>query len=137
MVQRRAARFVLCRYHQTLYVGNMISQLSWETIEVMSIKMGLTILLKAPNKLTAVNSHLYLIPTSIPTRSCYTKTTPYQQQSHPMASQYTPYNCVFYSSQTCMLYKTVNGIVEQYVLLDQSITIDQSLLYSACALTVH
>lgn len=60
MTQRRAARFVLRRYHQTSSVNAMLDQLSWETLQVRRAKMRLILMFKAIHHLIAVDSHLYL-----------------------------------------------------------------------------
>ena len=68
MTQRRAARFVLRRYHNTSSVSDMISQLGWETLQMRRVKMRLVLLYKATHRLIAVDSNLYLIPIIMPTR---------------------------------------------------------------------
>ena len=47
MVQRRAARFVLKRYHNTSSVSDMISQLGWETLQIRRAKTRLILMYKA------------------------------------------------------------------------------------------
>ena len=71
MVQRRAARFVLRRYHYMSSVGGMISQLGWESLEARRAKMRMVLLYKATHNLIAVDSHLYLIPITMPTRQSH------------------------------------------------------------------
>ena len=68
MIQRRAARFVVRRYHQTSSVDAMLDQLCWETLQTRRAKTRLILLYKAINKLVAVDSHLYLIPHHTRTR---------------------------------------------------------------------
>ena len=62
MVQRRAARFVLQRYHQTSSVNAMLDQLAWETLQERRAKMRLILLYKAVKNLVCVDYHHYLIP---------------------------------------------------------------------------
>jgi hypothetical protein len=68
MVQRRAARFVLRRYHYLSSVGNMLVQLGWETLQERRTKMRLVLMYKAAHQLIAVEGHLYLIPINMSTR---------------------------------------------------------------------
>jgi hypothetical protein len=74
MVQRRSARFVLRRYHYMSSVGSMISLLGWETLQVRRAKTRLVLLYKATQQLIAVDSHLYLNPTNMPTRQSHSQT---------------------------------------------------------------
>jgi hypothetical protein len=46
MVQRRAARYVTNRYHNTSSVSSMIDHLGWETLESRRTKVQLTMLYK-------------------------------------------------------------------------------------------
>lgn len=68
MVQRRAARFVLKRYHQTSSVGAMLTQLGWTTLQERRARMRILLLYKATHHLVAVNSDLFLVPITAPTR---------------------------------------------------------------------
>jgi hypothetical protein len=74
MVQRRAARFVLQRYHQTSSVGSMLSQLGWETLQVRRAKTRLVILFKATNQMIAIHTNPYLVPINLPTRQSHAYT---------------------------------------------------------------
>jgi hypothetical protein len=48
-VQRRAARFVTGRYHNTSSVSSMIDHLNWESFEQRRQKVRVIMLLKIPN----------------------------------------------------------------------------------------
>ena len=74
MVQRRSARFVLRRYHQTSSVNSMLQQLKWETLMERRAKMRIIILYKAINNIIAVNSSDYLIPNQLTTRQNHSLT---------------------------------------------------------------
>ena len=58
MVQRRAARFVLGRYHNTSSVSDMIQQLQWESLESRRRTACLVMFYKTQNGLVAVNQPL-------------------------------------------------------------------------------
>ena len=62
MVQRRTARFVLHRYHQTSSVNAMLDQLAWETLKERRAKIRLILFYKSIKNLVAVNHLLYLTP---------------------------------------------------------------------------
>ena len=74
MVQRRSARFVLRRYHQTSSVDSMLQQLHWESLQERRAKMRLIILYKSIRQIIAVNSNEYLTPTVLPTRQNHSYT---------------------------------------------------------------
>ena len=62
MIQRRSARYVTNRYHNTSSVETMLQQLKWPTLEERRKKARLTLLYKVANgevKIDAVNK---LIP---------------------------------------------------------------------------
>ena len=67
MVQRRAAQFVLKRYHQPSSMGSMLTQLGWETLQERRGRMRVLLLYKATHQLVAVKSILYPIPITAPT----------------------------------------------------------------------
>ena len=68
MVQRRAARWVLHRYHNTSSVTNMINILGWTTLEQRRLNARLVMMYKIAHGLVAVNPHSYLIPVTRLTR---------------------------------------------------------------------
>ena len=74
MVQRRSARFVLRRYHQTSSVDSMLQQLHWESLQERRAKMRLIILYKSIRHIIAVNSNEYLTPIVLPTRQNHSYT---------------------------------------------------------------
>ena len=64
MVQRRAARFVLNRYHRTASVSNMLEHLGWEPLQTRRKNARLAMLFKIRNDLVQVSkSHLKAKPT--------------------------------------------------------------------------
>ncbi len=62
MVQRRAARYVLRRYHNTSSVTDMLHELKWETLEERRRQQRLTMMYKIHNGLVAVNKDAYMCP---------------------------------------------------------------------------
>ena len=82
-VQRRAARYVTRRYHNTSSVTNMLRHLEWQTLEQRKIATNLTMLYKITNNIVTVPIHTYLTPWTRPlTRShnlCYMPCTKYSQ----------------------------------------------------------
>jgi hypothetical protein len=61
MVQRRAARYVTNRYHNTSSVSSMIEYLGWETLESRRTKAQLTMLYKIINDLVDIPANQYLV----------------------------------------------------------------------------
>ena len=74
MIQRRSARFVLRRYHQTSSVNSMLQQLGWETLQERRAKMRIITFFKTIRQLIAVNSLNYLTPVCLPTRQNHSLT---------------------------------------------------------------
>ena len=70
MVQRRAARFTINRYHTTSSLTSMLDELSWETLNSRRIKLQLTnSLYKIQHNLIDVEASKYLTKRSITVRS--------------------------------------------------------------------
>lgn len=62
MVQRRAARYVLNRYHNTSHVSNMLDELDWPTLQDRRRNLRLTMLYKIRNNLVATTGADQLTP---------------------------------------------------------------------------
>ena len=60
MVQRRAARWVTGRYHNTSSVSDMLRGLDWRSLEQRRVDSRLTIPYKIRNHLVAIDENLYL-----------------------------------------------------------------------------
>ena len=60
MVQRRAARWVTGRYHNTSSVSDMLRGLDWRSLEQRRVDSRLTILYKIRNHHVAIDENLYL-----------------------------------------------------------------------------
>ena len=60
MVQRRAARWVTGRYHNTSSVYDMLRSLDWRSLEQRRVDSRLTILYKLRNHLVAIDENKYL-----------------------------------------------------------------------------
>ena len=71
MVQRRAARFVTNRYHNTSSVTSMIDHLEWETLESRRTKNQITMLFKILHGLVDIPAADYLTPANTQTRSSH------------------------------------------------------------------
>ena len=71
MVQRRAARYVTNRYHNTSSVTSMLDHLQWETLESRRTKAQLTMIYKISNNLIDIPAAKYLSPGSSRTRSSH------------------------------------------------------------------
>ena len=68
MVQHRAARWAVNRYHNTLSVGHMLNQLEWSSLEQRRKELTVCMLYKAFNDLVAIDPYQYLARVSRPTR---------------------------------------------------------------------
>ena len=62
MVQRRAARFVLNRYHYTSSVDNMLRELEWPTLQQRREDMRLTMMYKLHNNVVPFPTQTYITP---------------------------------------------------------------------------
>lgn len=69
MVQRRAARYVTNRYHNTSSVTTMLDHLEWETLEARRTKNRLVMFFKIIHGLVDIPAEEYLTPASTRTRS--------------------------------------------------------------------
>ena len=69
MVQRRAARYVTNRYHNTSSVTSMLEHLEWETLEARRTKNQLVMFFKIIRGLVDIPAERYLTPASTRTRS--------------------------------------------------------------------
>jgi ribonuclease P/MRP protein subunit RPP40 len=67
-VQRRAARYVCNRYHNTSSVTGMLSGLGWESLQERRSKFRLVMLYKIVNNLVAIPTTPYLKPAHARTR---------------------------------------------------------------------
>ena len=80
-VQRRAARYVTRRYHNTSSVTNMLRHLEWQTLDQRRIATNLTMLYKITNNIVTVPIHTYLTPWTRPphvhtiSATCHTNVT--------------------------------------------------------------
>jgi hypothetical protein len=68
MVQRRAARFVTRRYHNTSSVSGMLEELGWEPLKVRRAKFRLAFMYKIVHGLVAVPASQFLTPHTSDTR---------------------------------------------------------------------
>ena len=62
MIQRRAARFVLKRYHHRDSVTSMLQQLEWESLEKRRQAASLIMMFKIHTNAVAINPALYATP---------------------------------------------------------------------------
>jgi len=68
MVQRRAARFVTNRYHNTSSVTDMLDTLGWETLAERRAKLSVTFMYKIIHGYVAIPMVSYFIPLNTVTR---------------------------------------------------------------------
>ncbi len=71
MVQRRAARYVLHRYHYKSSVGQMLQGLGWPSLQQRREQARLSMFYKIHNNLVAVNRTKYLIPMALSSRTAH------------------------------------------------------------------
>ena len=62
MVQRKAARYVTNRYHNTSSVTSMLDHLEWDTLETRRTRNQLTMLYKISNDLVDIPEDMFLTP---------------------------------------------------------------------------
>ena len=72
MIQRRAARYVTNRYHNTSSVSDMLDQLKWPSLESRRTNSRLTMMYKMTKNLANVDTSDKLIPLQRPLRNCNT-----------------------------------------------------------------
>ena len=73
MIQRRAARFVQNRYHNTSSVSDMIYQLEWPTLEERRRTASLSVMYKLMNNKLKIDTAQKLIPNERPSRNSNAK----------------------------------------------------------------
>ena len=71
MVQRRAARYVTNRYHNTSSVTSMLDHLEWDTLETRRTRNQLTMLYKISNDLVDIPADMFLTLAPSVTRSTH------------------------------------------------------------------
>jgi hypothetical protein len=72
IIQRRAARYVANRYHNTSSVSDMLDQLEWPSLKSRRTNSRLTMMYKMTKNLTNVDTSDKLIPLQRPSRNCNT-----------------------------------------------------------------
>ena len=112
MIQRRAARFVLRRYHQTSSVGSMLQQLRWESLQERRAKCRIIIFYKSIYNMIAVNSSTYLLPSHSSTRHNHSLT--YRQ-----ISTTTNYHQYSFYPRTIVQWNALPASVAEMKTLDQ------------------
>ena len=119
-VQRRAARFVSNRYHNTSSCTEMLNTLGWDSLEQRRAKLRLVTLYKITNNIIDLNPSQYLTPS----KSCYTSQNLNYERPH------TPTNYLKYSF--------FPRTIAQWNSLPLSIKQSPSLeLYKASLLSAH
>ena len=71
MVQRRAARYTLNRYHNTSSVTNMLEELAWTTLEERRVNDRLTMMYKIHNNLAPLSKQAYITQVTQSTRATH------------------------------------------------------------------
>jgi hypothetical protein len=69
MVQRRAARYVTNRYHNTSSVSSMIEQIEWTTLQERRKHSRLLMMYKLKNNILRVDASSIFIPNERPSRN--------------------------------------------------------------------
>ena len=72
MIQRRAARFVMNRYHNTSSVSSMLDILGWDSLLERRAKYSVTLLYKIVNNHVAIQPQAYFTPAYNSTRTLHT-----------------------------------------------------------------
>lgn len=72
MVQRRAARYVTNRFHNTSSVSDMLEHLEWPSLSARRKNARLTMLFKITHGIVAINKDQYLTSQLRPTRHSHT-----------------------------------------------------------------
>ena len=73
IVQRRAARYALNRYHNTSSVTSMLEDLKWDTLDSRRAKTQVLLLYKIVNNIVDIDANQFLTPGSTRTRANHTK----------------------------------------------------------------
>ena len=90
MVQRRAARYVLRRYHNTSSVSDMLEQLQWPTLAQRLCCLRLTMLYKITNSIVTMDPTPYLKPIRTTTRTNSLSFLPYRCNTESFKHAYFP-----------------------------------------------
>ena len=90
MVQRRAARYVLRRYHNTSSVSDMLEQLQWPTLAQRRCCLRLTMLYKIKNSIVTIDPTPYLKPIRTTTRTNSLSFLPYRCNTESFKHAYFP-----------------------------------------------
>ena len=118
--QRRAARYVTNRYHNTSSVSNMLQHLHWPTLEHRRNLSRLTMFYKITHNLVAINPDLYLTPqTSSSTRHA----SPLHYQTFSTRTDYFKFSFFPY---TVVLWNSLPHSVVSATSLDQFKSLVQS-----------
>ena len=123
MVQRRAARYVLRRYHNTSSVSDMLDHLQWPTLAQRRCCYRLTLLYKITYNLVAVPSSQYI--------------TPHQTSTRSNSLAYLPFRCNTNAYQNSFFPKTVsqwNALPEQIVCAPPLLTFKTAISHENCSL---
>ena len=72
MVQRRAARFVMNRYHNTSSVSSMLDTLGWESLMERRAKFSVTLMYKIVHSHVAIHTQPHFTPAYSNTRTQHT-----------------------------------------------------------------
>ena len=90
MVQRRAARYVLRRYHNTSSVSGMLQQLQWPTLAQRRCCLRLTMIYKITNHIVAIDPTPYMTPHHTSTRTNSLSFLPYRCNTEAFKHTFFP-----------------------------------------------
>ena len=99
MVQRRAARWTLNRYHNTSSVSSMLDQLQWRPLAFRRTDMRLCVMYKIVNNIVSINPRTYLQPVTRQTRQTHCHSfIQYQCQHNTFQSSFFPTTIINWNS---------------------------------------
>ena len=98
MVQRRAARYVLRRYHNTSSVSDMLVMLDWPTLAQRRVCLRLTLLYKITYQVVAIPPHLYMTPHTTRTRTHTLSYLPYRCNTNQFKYSFFPHTIPLWNS---------------------------------------
>ena len=118
-VQKRAARFVTGRYHNTSSVSSMIQHLGWESLEQRRLRARVIMLFKISHNIVAIDPQKYLVPLQRITRSAHSQ----QYQTFTPSTDYYKYS--FFPHTVCLWNSLPSSFVTPGQSLDQFKTLIQ------------
>ena len=122
MVQRRAARYVRNRYHNTSSVTEMLHQLQWISLEARRRQARLVLLYKISNNLVKIDPTSKLIPTKRLSRNIHDRFFQIPASSTSLSGSFYPrtireWNSLPANATTAGSLETFKVLISQLFLL--------------------